>query len=62
MNMHIWFCYFNSCTWAMGETPQEAYDSMCAEEGEDISAEDCAFYKMQNVRITPPSRPIIEEI
>lgn len=57
-----WICLFSDQCWNKGRTPQEAYDNLCVNEGEDFPAESCTFYKETNVRITPPVGATITEI
>lgn len=48
--------------WHLEKLPQDAYDTLCREEEDTIDVKECAFYKVQNVKVIPPGRPVITEI
>ena len=61
MRNDIWLCYNNVHCYAFGATPQEAFNEAFKED-EDITEEDCEFYKLTPVRIIPAVAAQILEI
>lgn len=57
----LWFCFHSMHCYAFGPTPQDAFNA-AFQEDEDISEEDCEFYKLTPVRIIPAGAAQILEI
>lgn len=61
MRNDIWMCFHNTHCWGFGLTPQDAFNAAKTED-EDISEEDCEFYKLTPVRIIPAVAARVLEI